>query len=91
MEYLLNLFATRNVYESIKDLKTVGVVKRDLKRKIIEIAHPMGVVAAITPSTNPTSTVMFKALICAKSRNAVVFAPHPFAIDCSREGIPGHE
>lgn len=80
-----NLFATRNVYASIKDLKTVGVVKRDLKRKIIEIAHPMGVVAAITPTTNPTSTVMFKALICAKSRNAVVFAPHPNASDCSRE------
>jgi acetaldehyde dehydrogenase (acetylating) len=80
-----NLFAVKNVFNSIKDLKTVGVISRDDDRKIIEIAHPMGVVAAITPTTNPTSTVMFKSLICAKSRNAVIFMPHPRAVECSRE------
>ncbi|MHB1376701.1 MAG: aldehyde dehydrogenase family protein [Candidatus Humimicrobiaceae bacterium] len=80
-----NIFASRDVYESIKDLKTAGVISRDNVKKIIEIAHPMGVVAAITPTTNPTSTVIFKALICVKSRNAVVFAPHPHAVRCSFE------
>ncbi|MHB1347651.1 MAG: aldehyde dehydrogenase family protein [Candidatus Humimicrobiaceae bacterium] len=80
-----NIFASRDVYESIKDLKTAGVIHRDNIKKIIEIAHPMGVVAAITPTTNPTSTVMFKALISVKSRNAVVFAPHPHAVRCSFE------
>jgi acetaldehyde dehydrogenase (acetylating) len=80
-----NLFSVKNVYDSIKDLKTVGIISKDDSRKIVEIGHPMGVVAAITPTTNPTSTVMFKALICAKSRNAVVFAPHPRAVECSRE------
>jgi len=80
-----NVFAAKNVYESIKDLKTVGVIKRDYKNKIIEIAHPMGVILGITPTTNPTSTVMFKSLISAKSRNAIVFSPHPHAALCSRE------
>jgi acetaldehyde dehydrogenase (acetylating) len=80
-----NLFASKNVYDSIKDLKTVGVIKRDYRRKIIEIAHPMGVVCAITPTTNPTSTAIFKSLISVKSRNAIVFAPHPNAALCSKE------
>jgi acetaldehyde dehydrogenase (acetylating) len=80
-----NIFGSKNVYESIKDLKTAGVIHRDNIKKIIEIAHPMGVVAAITPTTNPTSTVMFKALISVKARNAVVFAPHPHAVRCSFE------
>ena len=80
-----NLFAVKNVFDSIKELKTVGVISRDDEKRIIEIAHPMGVVAAITPTTNPTSTVMFKSLICAKSRNAVIFMPHPRAVECSRE------
>jgi len=80
-----NLFASRNVYESIKDLKTAGVISRDNIKKIIEIAHPMGVVAAVTPTTNPTSTIIFKALISVKARNAIVFAPHPRAVGCSFE------
>ncbi|MFO7929221.1 MAG: aldehyde dehydrogenase family protein [Candidatus Humimicrobiaceae bacterium] len=79
-----NLFSTRNVYESIKDLKTVGVIDKDEKKKIITIVHPMGVIAAVTPTTNPTSTVMFKALVSVKSRNAIVFAPHPNAAECSK-------
>lgn len=80
-----NIFASKNIYESIKDLKTVGVIKRDYKSKIIEIAHPMGVILGITPTTNPTSTVIFKSLISAKSRNAIIFSPHPHAALCSGE------
>ena len=80
-----NIFASKNVYESIKDLKTVGVINRDYKNKIIEIAHPMGVILGITPTTNPTLTVIFKSLISAKSRNAIIFSPHPHAVLCSRE------
>ncbi len=80
-----NIFSTKNVYDSIKDQKTVGEIGRDDKKKIVEIAHPMGVVCAITPTTNPTSTVMFKSLVSVKARNAVVFAPHPAALICSKE------
>jgi len=80
-----NIFSIDNVYDSIKDLKTAGVINRDLEKKIIEIAHPMGVVVALTPTTNPTSTVIFKALISVKSRNAVIFSPHPNAVQCSFE------
>lgn len=80
-----NMFSLDDVYASIKGLKTVGVINRDLKNKIIEIAHPMGVVVALTPTTNPTSTVIFKALISIKSRNAVIFSPHPHAVKCSFE------
>ncbi len=82
-----NIFSTRNVYDSIKDLKTVGVISEDKANKIVQIAHPMGVVCAITPTTNPTSTVMFKAIIAIKSRNAIVFAPHPHAARCSKEAV----
>ncbi len=74
-----NEFATKRVYESIKDLKTVGVIREDKERNIIEIGEPMGVVAALIPSTNPTSTVMFKAIISVKGRNGFVASPHPRA------------
>jgi acetaldehyde dehydrogenase (acetylating) len=80
-----NLFASTNVYDSIKNLKTVGIIKEDKENRITHIAHPMGVVCAITPTTNPTSTIIFKALIAIKSRNAIVFAPHPYASRCSKE------
>ncbi|MCL5069727.1 MAG: aldehyde dehydrogenase family protein [Actinobacteria bacterium] len=80
-----NVFASKNIYESIKDLKTVGVINRDYKNKVIEIAHPMGVILGITPTTNPTSTVIFKSLISTKSRNAIIFSPHPHAVQCSKE------
>ncbi len=82
---LKNIFAAKNVWESIKDIKTVGVVGHDPDKKIYEIAWPVGVIAALTPSTNPTSTVMFKALVAVKARNAIVFAPHPSAAQCSYE------
>jgi len=80
-----NEFATRRVWESIKDLRSVGVIREDKERKIIEIAEPMGVVAALIPSTNPTSTVMFKAIISVKGRNAIVASPHPRAAKCTLE------
>jgi acetaldehyde dehydrogenase (acetylating) len=84
---LKNEFGTKSTWESIKDLKTVGVIRKDPERKILEIAEPMGVVAALIPSTNPTSTVMFKALICVKGRNAMVAGPHPRAVKCTSEAI----
>jgi acetaldehyde dehydrogenase (acetylating) len=84
---LKNEFGTKWTWESIKDLKTVGVIGRDQKKKILEIAEPMGVVAALIPSTNPTSTAMFKALICVKGRNAMVAGPHPRAVKCTSEAV----
>ncbi len=80
-----NEFASRTVWESIKDQKTVGVIAHDEQRKVMEIAWPAGVVAALTPSTNPTSTIMFKLLIAVKARDGIVVAPHPFARKCSYE------
>jgi acetaldehyde dehydrogenase (acetylating) len=82
-----NEFATRRVWESIKDLKTVGVINEDREKKIVEIAEPMGVVCALIPSTNPTSTVMFKSIISVKGRNAVVASPHPRAAKCTAEAV----
>ncbi|WP_063178881.1 acetaldehyde dehydrogenase (acetylating) [Paenibacillus elgii] len=80
-----NLFVARNVYGSLKDMKTVGIVRKDDERKVWEVAQPVGVVAAIIPSTNPTSTVMFKCMIALKARNAIVISPHPSALRCSLE------
>ncbi|MEX2189700.1 MAG: aldehyde dehydrogenase family protein [Bacteroidota bacterium] len=80
-----NEFATKRVWESIKDLKTVGVINDDKEKRIIEIAEPMGIVAALIPSTNPTSTVMFKAIISVKGRNGFVASPHPRAVKCTSE------
>lgn len=77
-----NQFGSMAVYESIKNVKTVGIVNEDTNAKVCEIAVPMGVVAGLIPSTNPTSTVMFKALIAIKSGNAIVFSPHPGAKNC---------
>ena len=77
-----NLFASQRVFEFIKPMKTVGVINRIDDRKIIEIAEPFGVVAAIIPSTNPTSTAIYKILIAIKARCAVVMTPHPSAARC---------
>ena len=74
-----NLFGSKQVYEFIRPMKTVGVVARHEARKIIEIAEPFGVVAAIIPSTNPTSTAIYKILISIKARCAIVMTPHPSA------------
>jgi acetaldehyde dehydrogenase (acetylating) len=77
-----NLFSSQQVYEFIKPMKTVGVVNRLEDRKVIEIAEPFGVVAAIVPSTNPTSTAIYKILIAIKARCAIVISPHPSAVRC---------
>ncbi|MEW6193880.1 MAG: aldehyde dehydrogenase family protein [Bacteroidota bacterium] len=82
-----NQFGTRDVWESIKDLKTVGVIDVQNNGKVIKIAEPMGVVAALVPSTNPTSTAMFKAIISVKCRNGIVASPHPKAIKCTSESL----
>lgn len=74
-----NLFASEVVYESIKDKRTVGILNNS-EDGVMEIGLPMGVIAALIPMTNPTSTVTFKALIALKTRNAVVFSPHPAAV-----------
>jgi acetaldehyde dehydrogenase (acetylating) len=82
---LKNEFSARNVWDSIRGLKTVGVVAHDTERRIVEIAWPMGVIAGLVPSTNPTSTTIFKALIAVKARNAIIFSPHPSAVRCINE------
>src|SRR6187200_1206524 len=77
-----NLFASDKVYRFIRPMKTVGVVRRIEDRKVIEIAEPFGVVAAIVPSTNPTSTAIYKILISLKARCPIVISPHPAAVRC---------
>ena len=77
-----NLFGSRQVYDFIKPMKTVGVIGRLDDRKVVEIAEPFGVVAAIVPSTNPTSTAIYKVLIALKARCPIVISPHPSAARC---------
>ncbi|RPI71250.1 MAG: aldehyde dehydrogenase family protein, partial [Ignavibacteriales bacterium] len=82
-----NQFATKNVYESIKDLKTTGIIASEENGKVLKIAVPMGVVCALIPSTNPTSTAMYKVLISLKCRNGIVASPHPKAAGCTNEAL----
>ena len=77
-----NLFASEQVYEFIRPMRTVGVVGRNDEKKVVEIAEPFGVVAAIVPSTNPTSTAIYKILIALKARCPIVISPHPSAARC---------
>lgn len=78
-----NHMASTILYDAIKDMKTIGIIKEDEINKLIEIAEPVGLVMGIIPSTNPTSTTIFKSMIAIKSRNAVVFSPHPSAAECT--------
>ncbi|MGL4382346.1 MAG: aldehyde dehydrogenase family protein, partial [Bacilli bacterium] len=78
-----NLFACEHVLNSMRDLKTCGVISEDRVNGIIEIAEPVGVVCGIVPTTNPTSTTIFKCLIALKTRNPIIFAFHPSANKCS--------
>ena len=78
-----NLFACEYVVNHMRHLKTVGVVEDDDVTGIVKIAEPVGVVAGLTPVTNPTSTAIFKSLICLKTRNPIIFSFHPSAIKCS--------
>ena len=84
-KYFKNYFASRTVYDFIKPMKTVGIIREDYEQKIWEIAEPVGVIAGVIPTTNPTSTVIYKAMIALKSRNAIVFSPHPTAVRCTNE------
>ena len=78
-----NQFASQRVLEAIAPMKTVGVLRRHPEEKLWEVGVPVGVIAAIVPSTNPTSTVCYKAMIALKAGNAIVFSPHPKALDCT--------
>jgi acetaldehyde dehydrogenase (acetylating) len=77
-----NLFSSQKVYTFIRPMKTVGVIARHEERRVVEIAEPFGVVAAVVPSTNPTSTAIYKILISIKARCTVVLSPHPAAVKC---------
>lgn len=80
-----NHFASEYIYNQYKDEKTCGVIEKDLAFGVTKIADPIGVIAAIVPTTNPTSTAIFKALICLKTRNGIIFSPHPRAKKCTIE------
>ena len=80
-----NMFATEYVYHSIKYDKTVGVINENEEEGYVEIAEPVGIIAGVTPVTNPTSTTMFKSIIAAKTRNVIIFGFHPSAQKCSVE------
>ena len=82
-----NLFSTEYIWHSIKYEKTVGVIEENELEGYVEVAEPIGVIAGVTPVTNPTSTTMFKSLICAKARNPIIFGFHPSAQECSKRAL----
>ena len=77
-----NYVATEFLADYLQDKKSVGVIDEDVERNIVHVAEPIGVVLAITPVTNPASTVLYKAIVAAKTRNAVIFRPSPYAVRC---------
>ncbi|OBH27432.1 bifunctional acetaldehyde-CoA/alcohol dehydrogenase [Mycobacterium sp. E342] len=77
-----NYVATEFLHDYLRDKKSVGVIDEDVEHNIAYVAEPIGVVLAITPVTNPTSTVLFKAIVAAKTRNAILFRPSPYAVRC---------
>jgi len=82
-----NMVATEFVYNFIKDKRTVGPIREFPERGIVEVAEPIGVILSLTPITNPTSTVLFKCIMAIKTRNAVIFSPHPKAWRCCAEAV----
>ena len=82
-----NYLACQFVYNYIKDLKTIGVIEQDTINKVTSVAEPMGLVMGIVPSTNPTSTAIYKSMIAIKARDAIVFSPHPSAFRCTKLAI----
>ena len=82
-----NVFGSRGVYEAIKDMKTIGVLEVDEEKKTKKIAIPVGIVAGLIPSTNPTSTAFYKSEIALKGGNAIIFSPHPNAKNCIVEAV----
>ena len=79
-----NKFASETVAKAIRGMKTVGLLRKKAEERVWEIGVPVGVIAAIVPSTNPTSTVCYKAMIALKSGNPILFSPHPKAVNCTR-------
>jgi acetaldehyde dehydrogenase / alcohol dehydrogenase len=84
---LKNMVATEFVYNYVKDKRTVGVIHEFPERGVVEVAEPIGVIFSLTPITNPTSTVLFKCIMAIKTRNAVIFSPHPAAGHCCYEAV----
>lgn len=82
-----NLFASQRVYEHIKDMNVLGIIKEDIQAKTMDVGVPVGVICALIPSTNPTSTAIYKVLIALKAGNGIVFSPHPNARECSKRTI----
>src|SRR6476661_6304508 len=82
-----NMVATEFVYNYVKDKRTVGAIREVPERNLIEVAEPIGVIFSITPITNPTSTALFKCIMAIKTRNAVIFSPHPRAWACCSEAV----
>ncbi len=82
-----NYVATEFLSDYLRDQRTVGVVEEDAEHGIVRVAEPIGVVLAITPVTNPTSTVLYKAIVAAKTRNAVIFRPSPYAVRCCERSV----
>ncbi len=80
-----NIYASEYIYNSIRKIKTVGILEDNIEEGYMKIAEPIGIVAGVTPVTNPTSTTLFKSIICAKTRNPIIFAFHPSAQKCSAE------
>ena len=74
-----NHYAAEYIYNAYKDTKTCGVLERDEAAGVMRVADPIGVVAAVIPTTNPTSTAIFKCLLCLKTRNGIIISPHPRA------------
>ena len=84
---LKNRFASRTVAEAVKDIRTIGILRKDEKQKVWDVGVPVGVVAGIAPSTNPTSTVLYKSIIALKGGNTIVFSPHPGAVKCTQKTV----
>lgn len=82
-----NILASEKLWEFMKDMKTLGILHEDHEKKVVQIGTPMGVIAGLIPSTNPTSTVIYKALIALKAGNSIVFSPHPSAKKCIMETV----
>src|SRR5690242_8870689 len=82
-----NMVATEFVYDYVRGKRSVGAIREFPDRGLVEVAEPIGLIFSITPVTNPTSTVLFKCIMALKTRNAVIFAPHPKAWRCCQEAI----
>ncbi|MBI3268664.1 MAG: aldehyde dehydrogenase family protein [Planctomycetes bacterium] len=82
-----NELCTRLLWDAIRPMRTVGIISKDETKRLLEIAEPMGVIAAIVPTTNPTSTALFKCIVAVKSRNGIVISPHPRAVRCTSAAV----